>query len=325
MKKECGKCNGKGGRVVSNGRKPGWLETGKDWKRCDACGGSGQNPKYRERSCAYCHWGTVGYSSDNANPPLYCSESCKQDARREADSKRRSEQQQSRLQHNQHKRPERPSYSNQPRQNSDWLEKSCPGAQGSYCSNRIRYKASWDNTPTHCDQCKNREFEKACANSIYGCDRVVKFKVTWKDVPDKCGRCRKEAEGRSTPQRCPKCSGIMFNKPGKSYSMCFECSKRQQSERPQYGEKIPWPDYKPLPASDRSVNDLRSKGITGVTVKQNPDGGYHVTMFSHEERYSYDTDPRGNFIQKRAHYTDKAAELLGKDTIGPSSTNENRW
>lgn len=230
ISKQCPKCKGEGG--FNRGRKKTiglseFFSGNTGWVRCELCNGSGQNPKYKEKRCEYCSWGVVAYSSDSQNPPRYCSESCKQSARREQEQHRQAEREKN---HSQQRSYEQRSHDRP--SNSGWLEKYCPGASGQgYCGNTIRYKSNWSDPPQYCDTCKNKEFEKLCANSSYGCDRKIKYKVFWKDIPNKCGRCKKEEERGSYPRKCDSCGGIMFVGAGKAYTTCFDCNQRKQAEQ----------------------------------------------------------------------------------------------
>lgn len=76
------------------------------------------------------------------------------------------------------------------------------------------------------------------------------------------------------------------------------------------------------------MKDLRSTEFTGLSVYKNSSGGFHVTIWNKdnkEERFSYDVNSNGAMTVNSAHYTDLAAKLLGKDTIGPDATKRNRW
>ena len=71
--------------------------------------------------------------------------------------------------------------------------------------------------------------------------------------------------------------------------------------------------YETLPGSSRSVADL---GVDGATVRENPDGSKHVTIWNGREdgseRYSYDVDRFGNYVPGTLHYTDNMSHVLGK-------------
>lgn len=178
-----------------------------------------------------------------------------------------------------------------------WREKPCPGLKGqSYCGKTIRYRTDWDNVPDICPDCREKAKEakaqreanmreKPCAGE---CGNTIRYNLNWDNVPNLCKECQGKLKAHVS-------------------------------------QKVSWRPDQALPASDRSLNDLRSQGINGVSVKTNGIGGYHVTLFSESYRYSYDTTRSGNFLPKKAHYTDPAAELLGKNTIGSNPSNENRW
>lgn len=180
---------------------------------------------------------------------------------------------------------------------SHWHEKKCPGLKGeSYCGNIIKYRDDWERVPDICPECRDKAKrakadreakmrEKPCAG---GCGATIKYSIDWEHPPN----------------------------------YCKDCKERQKSFQP---EKVFWPPERSLPGSSRSLRDLKSSGITGASIKTNAFGGYHVTLFNRDERYSYDTDSNNNLIPGRSHYTDEAAKLLGIDTIGPDATNKNRW
>mgnify|MGYP001788521073 CR=1 FL=1 len=48
------------------------------------------------------------------------------------------------------------SHQNQPKKESAWREKSCPGYSG-YCGTTIKYRTDWDNIPNLCPSCKQKE------------------------------------------------------------------------------------------------------------------------------------------------------------------------
>lgn len=286
MERKCGKCKGEGGRYRNKpkGTYLGLFGSSREWIRCDACGGTGENPKYRQTRCERCYT-TIGYSVDSKFPPKYC-QSCKPLAAAEKQRQRDSQQ--------------RSTYqSKQPRQDNNWLEKSCPGLKGENgCSwhNTIRYRTDWDKPPNLCPNCiakiKQQKAErdakmreKPCAGE---CGNIIHYNVDWDNVPNLCKDCKGKLKSHAS-------------------------------------QKIAWRHDQPLPSSDRSLNDLKSQGINGVSVRTNGIGGYHVTLFSESDRYSYDTTRSGNFLTGSSHYTDAAAKLLGKNTIGSNPSNENRW
>jgi len=71
--------------------------------------------------------------------------------------------------------------------------------------------------------------------------------------------------------------------------------------------------YDILPGSNRCIADL---GVDGASVRDNSDGGKHVTIWNGREdgpeRYSYDVDRSGNYIPGTLHYTDNMADVLRK-------------
>jgi|CXWL01.1.fsa_nt_gi hypothetical protein len=63
-----------------------------------------------------------------------------------------------------------------------------------------------------------------------------------------------------------------------------------------------------LPGSDRTAADL---GADGASVREDRDGSKHVTVWNRDgSRFSYDVDWEGNFVERSAHYTDAASELM---------------
>jgi len=184
---------------------------GKENKKKTHSSGNGnrhQSPgsKWEEKSCpgygGYCG-NKIKYRTDWDDIPSLCKE-CTQ--KQQKDSKPKKE-----------------------RKESAWREKSCPGAPGQYCGNTIKYRIDWSNIPTHCDSCRNREFEKKC--SINGCDRIITYKLSYTNVRDVCGRCFKEMERGRQPKVCPKCHKVMFVAPGKDYPVCMDCSLAEQMEK----------------------------------------------------------------------------------------------
>lgn len=219
-----------------------------------------------------------------------------------------------------------------------WSASTCPGTGIFGCGKLI-----WSPPGKRFDLCPDcsakkraerdaKRREKTCQGIKGGpyCGKTIFYYTDSQFVPDLCPDCRAKAkaakEERERNRRtkpCPNCgSTITYYVGGKEFDYCKSCSEKLRSAP---REKVFWPADRPLPASDRSLNDLRSQGINGVSVKTNGLGGYHVTLFSSNDRYSYDTDRNGNFVPGKAHYTDAAAKLLGKDTIGPDATGENRW
>lgn len=200
------------------------------------------------------------------------------------------------------------------------------------CHNIIKYKVGWDNVSDYCGSCRNKR-EKGYRTST--CKGSFCSNLVWSppgknfDFCFECSQKKKKADEAKWKEK--PCAGgcrntIRYNTDWEHIpNFCKTCKEKQKQQRSTSQERIAWPSDKALPASDRSLNNLRSQGVTGVSVKHNNRGGYHVTIFSKEERYSYDTDSSGSFIQKSAHHTDQAAKLLGKDTIGQNPTNKNRW
>jgi hypothetical protein len=187
----------------------------------------------------------------------------------------------------------------QRQQDDKWRKKSCPGLKGENgCAwrNTIRYRTDWAKPPDLCPNCiakiKQQKAErdakmreKPCAGE---CGNKIRYNVDWDNIPNLCKDCQGKLKSHAS-------------------------------------QKVAWLPDQPLPASGRSLNDLKSQGINGVSVKTNGIGGYHVTLFSQNNRYSYDTTRSGNFLPGRAHYTDEAAKLLGRNTIGSNTSHENRW
>lgn len=200
VNKDCGRCHGKGGREITvkggRGMWGGRLPDHREWKRCDACGGSGTNPDYRTKSCRNC-WNTIEYSArtDSSKVPDLCP-SCREKARNEKNREREARQ-------NQPRREER-RYDSRPKQDSNWREKSCEGLKGeSGCSSRntIRYRTDWNRIPDLCPDCiakiKARKAEneakwreKPCGRP--GCIEKVRYMIDWDHPPKICKTCKEK-------------------------------------------------------------------------------------------------------------------------------------
>lgn len=319
MERKCGKCKGEGwlyrkGSTVSFSR---FVSGDTGARKCSVCGGSGVNPNYREKRCEKCGWQTIGYHKDAKFPPKYCL-SCKETVAREQEQKRQERE----------------------RDNAKWREKRCSGYKGVSCYNTIRYRIDWNKVPDLCPSCiakakadreasKAKWKEKSCATP--GCSNVIKYNVDWDKPPNICNECKEKRKAdkdkwREKPCATSGCGNLVRYRTDWDHppNYCEACKKKGAGGR--YGEKLFWSDGSPLPGSDRSFNDLRPYGVQEAIVKNNQMGGYHVVLAMRDgSRYSYDTDSSGQYVTRRGHFTDEAAKLLGKDTIGPDATNRNRW
>jgi len=119
----------------------------------------------------------------------------------------------------------------QPKKELNWREKSCPGYGSSYCGTTIKYRTDWDNIPTLCGECKQKEKnankpqrektqlpererterpqqtsdwrEKTCAEP--GCYNTVRYNVTWAKPPSLCSthlEAKKAEWGLSNKNGC---------------------------------------------------------------------------------------------------------------------------
>lgn len=74
-----------------------------------------------------------------------------------------------------------------------------------------------------------------------------------------------------------------------------------------------YPLDEPLPGSGYTAKSL---GFDGVSVKDNAQGGLHVSCWKGADentsayRFSYDIDADGNYIPRSAHYTDNMSYVL---------------
>ena len=269
---------------------------------CRACNGTGINYRLYLSSCERCHTDLI-YSVDAEHPPRYC-KSCREEMKREKEAQ--------------------------------WRETRC-----SSCYTTIKYNVNWDRIPDLCPACrekKKREREAAQAKwrtkSCKNCGGEIKYNVDWARVPDLCKSCLEKEKAKWREKSCQKCGATFkYNVDWTNIpSLCKDCREKEKKAREErrglQQKSIQWDDNQALPGSNRLISDMRSTGlVTGANVKKNSYGGYHVTIFTgcNGERYSYDTDGDGNFVNKSAHHTDKAAVLLGKDTVGENPTCRNRW
>ncbi len=186
------------------------------------------------------------------------------------------------------------------------------------CGAEIRYNVEWKNVPDLCNSCREAEKakwrEKPCAK----CGTTIKYRVDWEKVPNICKSCKDAEKAKWNEKPCSKCGAtIKYNVDWTNIpNICNNCKQQYQSKPHQNKntpEEVFWDRYKALPGSDRSIADL---GCTGGKVKIFADGSKHVTVWNGEgkeaERYSYDVDRNGNFVQDSAHYTDSMAQVLSK-------------
>lgn len=107
-----------------------------------------------------------------------------------------------------------------PQKESNWREKSCPGVNGSYCGNTIKYRTDWDHIPDLCSSCKgkarsNRQQrperqqrprqdsnwrEKTCK-----CGQTIRYRIDWNHIPDLCPSCIAAEKDKWREKPCPRC------------------------------------------------------------------------------------------------------------------------
>lgn len=143
--------------------------------------------------------------------------------------------------------------------NSKWQEKSCPGAEG-YCGNTIKYNTEWNNIPTYCPSCiqkqkkANRPFrepstprqrdsgwlDKPCPGAPgHTCGNPILYRANWTNIPKYCEECsnrefekkclikgcdhtiRYKLHYRDVADFCRRCEREMAR--GKSPELCERC------------------------------------------------------------------------------------------------------
>ena len=224
MKKECGRCKGQGGRYV-NRRSSGFFGIGtssRDWVRCDACGGSGENPDYRSKRCSGC-WNMIEYSAKTPSEkvPNYCP-TCRDRMRAEKERERQNRQSQPRHEHHE----SRPSYDNK------WAEKTCPGLKGgSYCGNTIKYRTDWDHIPDICPSCREKaKNQKASRDAEFRtgrcekCGGETRYHMS-KQPPKLCKSCFEQREANKRTKPCGHCGKELVYYVGeKEFDYCRDCN-----------------------------------------------------------------------------------------------------